>query len=161
MQSFHRRAALALAAAAAIATAPAHAELVNAKNPAAIKAIVESQGWPATLVEKPGEDPYIESNRNGLKFLVIFMNCNDAHKECKTLQYYMGFTDAKGLSLDRLNEWNKSKRFARAYRDDESDPVLEMDVDVDFAGIPRENLGETLNTWASLMDSFREFIFDK
>lgn len=161
MQSFHCRAALALAAAAAIATAPAHAELVNAKNPATIKAIVESQGWPATLVAKPGEDPYIESNRNGLKFLVIFMNCNDAHKECKTLQYYMGFTDAKGLSLDRLNEWNKSKRFARAYRDDESDPVLEMDVDVDFAGIPRENLGETLNTWASLMDSFREFIFDK
>lgn len=161
MQSFHRRAALALAATTAIAAAPAHAELVNAKNPATIKAIVESQGWPATLVAKPGEDPYIESNRNGLKFLVIFMNCNDAHKECKTLQYYMGFTDAKGLSLDRLNEWNKSKRFARAYRDDESDPVLEMDVDVDFAGIPRENLGETLNTRASLMDSFREFIFDK
>jgi len=161
MQSFHRRAALALAATAAVAAAPAHAELVNAKNPATIKAIVESQGWPATLVAKPGEDPYIESNRNGLKFLVIFMNCNDAHKECKTLQYYMGFTDAKGLSLDRLNEWNKTKRFARAYRDDESDPVLEMDVDVDFAGIPRENLGETLNTWASLMDSFREFIFDK
>lgn len=161
MKSDMVRAALAAAAALTLFAAPAHAELVNAKAPGTIQAIVESQGWPATLVTKDGEDPYIESNRNGLKFLVLFMNCNDAHKDCKTLQYYMGFSDAKDVSLDRLNEWNKTKRFARAYRDDDGDPVLEMDVDVDFAGIPRENIGETFNTWASLMDSFREFVFEK
>ena len=161
MKSDMAQAALTTAAALMLFAAPAHAELVNAKAPGTIQAIVESQGWPATLVTKDGEDPYIESNRNGLKFLVLFMNCNDAHKDCKTLQYYMGFSDAKDVSLDRLNEWNKTKRFARAYRDDDGDPVLEMDVDVDFAGIPRENIGETFNTWASLMDSFREFVFEK
>ena len=155
---FHR-AIVAAAAALALSAAPAHAELVNAKNPATIKAILESQGWPATLVTKDGDDPYIESNRNGLKFLVLFMNCED-NRNCKTLQYYMGFSDAKDVSLDRLNQWNRTKRFARAYRDDEGDPVLEMDVDVDFAGIPRENVGETFNTWASLMDAYREFIYD-
>ena len=160
MRSFATCAALALGASALLAATPAHAELVNATDPATIEAIVESQGWPATIVAKPGDDPYIESNRNGLKFLVLFMNCED-HKNCKTLQYYMGFSDAKDVSLDRLNQWNRTKRFARAYRDDEGDPVLEMDVDVDFAGIPRENLSETLNTWSSLMDSFREYVFEK
>lgn len=160
MRKISVRAALALGAALAFSAAPAHAELVNAKSPATIKAIVESQGWPATIVTKADEDPYIESSRNGLKFLVLFMNCDD-HKNCKTLQYYMGFNDAKDVSLDKLNKWNKEKRFARAYKDDEGDPVLEMDVDVDFAGIPRENIGETFNTWASLMDSYREFIYDK
>ena len=160
MRKFSVRAALALGAALAFSATPAHAELVNAKNPATIKAIVESQGWPATIVAKADEDPYIESNRNGLKFLVLFMNCDD-HKNCKTLQYYMGFSDAKNISLERLNQWNKDKRFARAYRDDQGDPVLEMDVDLDFAGIPRENIGETFNTWASLMDSYREFVFEK
>lgn len=160
MRFISARTMLALGAALAFSAAPAKAELVNARNPAAIKAIVESQGWPATLVTKPDEDPYIESSRNGVKFLVIFMNCED-HKNCKTLQYYMGFNDAKNVSLDRFNQWNKEKRFARGYKDDEGDPVLEMDVDVDFAGIPRENIGETFNTWASLMDSYREFIYDK
>ena len=160
MRSFSFGTALAMGAAFALSATPAHAELVNAKNPATIKAIVESQGWPATLVTKDDADPYIESSRGGLKFLVIFMNCED-HKNCKTLQYYMGFSDAKDVPLDRFNQWNKEKRFARGYKDDEGDPVLEMDVDVDFAGIPRENLGETFNTWASLMDSYREFIFDK
>ncbi|MDK2761615.1 MAG: YbjN domain-containing protein [Sphingopyxis sp.] len=154
------RAALALSAAAFLSASPAQAELINAANPATIKAIVESQGWPATIVAKAGDDPYIESNRDGLKFLVLFMNC-DGGKKCKTLQYYMGFSDAKDVPLDRINQWNKDKRFARAYKDDEGDPVLEMDVDLDFAGIPRENVGESFNTWASLMDSFREYIFDK
>lgn len=152
--------ALATLAATALGAAPAHAELVTPKNPAAIVAIVESQGWPAKLVTSSDADPYIESSRNGLKFLVLFMNCNDAHKECKTLQYYMGFNDAKNVPFEKFNSWNKEKRFARAYRDNEGDPVLEMDVDVDFAGLPRENLGESFNTWASLMDAYREFIYD-
>ena len=160
MKSYVSRAAFALGAAAIFAAAPAHAELINAKNPAKIKEIVESQGWPATLISKADEDPYIESNRNGLKFLVLFMNCED-NKDCKTLQYYMGFSDAKDVTIEKLNSWNKDKRFARAYRDDAGDPVLEMDVDLDFAGIPRENVGETLNTWASLMDSYREYVFEK
>lgn len=160
MGPFTARAALALGAAALFSAAPAQAELINATSPATIKAIVESQGWPATIVSKPGEDPYIESSRNDLKFLVLFMNCTEG-KKCKTLQYYMGFSDAKDVSLDKLNRWNKDKRFARAYKDDEGDPVLEMDVDLDFAGIPRENVGETFNTWASLMDSFREYVFEK
>ncbi|UNK78363.1 YbjN domain-containing protein [Sphingopyxis granuli] len=159
MGRFLLRGALAVATIATLAVVPAHAELVNASNPATIKAIVESQGWPATLVSKPGDDPYIESNRNGLKFLVLFMNCTEG-RNCKTLQYYMGFSDAKQVPLEKFNQWNKEKRFARAYRDDEGDPVLEMDVDVDFNGIPRENIGETFNTWSSLMDTFREFIFE-
>lgn len=160
MGSFIARAALTLGAAVLVSAAPARAELVNAANPQTIRAVVESQGWPATIVANAGDDPYIESNRNGLKFLVLFMNCEDGER-CKTLQYYMGFSDAKDVTLDRLNQWNKEKRFARAYRDDAGDPVLEMDVDLDFGGIPRENLGETFNTWASLMDSFREFVFEK
>lgn len=160
MQKHILRTALALGAATVIAATPARAELVNAQNPATIKTILESQGWPATLIQKDGDDPHIESSRNDMKFLVIFMNCTD-NRRCKTIQYYMGFNDAKDLALTRLNQWNKDKRFARAYKDDEGDPVLEMDVDLDFAGIPRENVGESLNTWASLMDSFREFVFEK
>src|SRR3546814_13336391 len=68
------RTALALAPLALFSATPAHAELVNAANPETIKAIVESQGWPATIVAKEGDEPYIESTRNGLKFLVLFIN---------------------------------------------------------------------------------------
>ena len=74
MRSFSFGTTLAMGAALALSATPAHAELVNAKNPATIKAIVESLGWPATLVSKADADPYIESSRNGLKFLIIFIH---------------------------------------------------------------------------------------
>lgn len=154
------RTAIVLCLTALFSATPAQAQLVSGRDPAAIMAIVESQGWPATLVTKEGDDPYIESNRGALKFLILFMNCDEG-KNCRTLQYYMGFTDAEGVTTDQLNQWNKEKRFARAYRDDEGDPVLEMDVDLDFAGIPRANVVETFNTWAALMDAFRDFVFKK
>lgn len=147
-------------AAAAMAASPAQAQLVSAKNPAAIKTIIESRGWSATLVSKTGEDPYIESSRDGVPFLVLFMNCKTG-RDCGTLQYYMGFNNAKGIPLDRLNQWNREKRFARAYRDTEGDPVLEMDVDLDFRGIPHRNVVESLDVWASLMDSFRAFVLER
>ncbi len=150
-----------LGTAVLLTAAPARADLVNPKNPATIEAMVESQGWPANLVTSEDKSPYIESTRNGLKFLVLFMNCDDNQANCKTLQYYMGFSDAKGTALERINEWNQSKRFARAYIDDQGDPVLEMDIDLDFAGLPRENVGESFNTWAALMDAFHKFIFEK
>lgn len=150
-----------LAAAITLMAAPAQAELVNARDPAAIKAIVESQGFPADLVTKEGDNPYIESTRAGMKFLILFMNCDDSKANCKTLQFYMGFSDAKDTTLERINEWNSERRFARAYVDSLGDPVMEMDLDLDFGGLPRENVGEAFNTWTSLMDSYHQHIFNK
>ena len=161
MRKFATRAALAFGAATLSAALPAQAEMVSPKNPQSIVSVVEAQGWPAKLIAKDGENPYIEATRNELKFLVLFMNCNDDNTNCTTLQYYMGFSDAKGTTLDKLNQWNKEKRFARAYRDNEGDPVLEMDVDLDFGGLPRENVGESMKTWAALMDAYHSFLFDK
>lgn len=139
------------------ATTPAQAELVQA-SPQIIAQIVQGQGLPAEVKTPDGENPYIESNYSSLKFLILFMNCDDDGRKCKTIQFYMGYNDAKDTTLDQLNSWNKDKRFARAYRDDEGDAVLEMDLDLDFGGMPRENVGEALNTWKSLMDAYQTHI---
>ena len=147
------------AAAAFAVSSPAHAELVSSKNPEGIASLIRGMGLPAKLITKPGDNPYIESKYNSLVFLVFFMTCDDNHKNCKTIQYYMGYSDSKGTTLDKLNEWNRDHRFARAYRDNEGDPVLEMDVDLDFNGLPRENIIETLRTWQSLMDQYQTHLF--
>ncbi|QKG71673.1 YbjN domain-containing protein [Erythrobacter mangrovi] len=150
----------AMAAAALPAATPATAQMVTPKDPQAISSAIKEKGWPAKLVLPDDDNPYIESSYNDMKFLVLLMNCDDEHQNCTTLQYYMGFSDAKDTTLDELNEWNRTKRFARAYRDNEGDPVLEMDVDLDFGGIPRANLLETFNTWSALMDAYHSYLFD-
>jgi Putative bacterial sensory transduction regulator len=147
------------AAAAVAVSAPAHAELVTPKSPEVIAGLIRSMGMPAKVVSKPGENPYIESKYSGLVYLVFFMTCDDSNKNCKTIQYYMGYSDAKETSLEKINDWNRDHRFARAYRDNEGDPVLEMDIDLDFAGLPRENVIESLRTWQSLMDQYQKHLF--
>ncbi len=97
-----------LAAAAFAVASPAHAELVGCQQPRC-DCVAESSGMgmPAKVVRKAGENPYIESKHSGLTYLVFFMTCDDSNTNCKTMQYYMGYSDAKETSLEKLNEWNK------------------------------------------------------
>lgn len=143
---------------AAMISQPASAELVGANDPDLIRQILQGQGHSVERKSDKDSADYLESVHNGLKFLVLFMNCDDSNRDCKTIQFYMGFSDAKDTSLETINKWNANKRFARAYRDDSGDPVLEMDLDLDFKGIPRENVGEAMNTWKALMSSFQDHI---
>lgn len=150
-----------LFALALLAASPAQAQLLSPRSPEAVRDAMEGRGWVAKLKMGEGENPLIETNRDGIKALVLFMNCADDHTDCRSLQFYMGFNDAKDTTLDRINEWNQNKRFGRAYRDKDGDPVLEMDVDMDFDGIPPKNFFEYLATWGDLMGAFRKHIYTR
>ena len=157
MHRFRRLAAASLAFTALIAAAPAHAELIDARAPKKIEALLEAQGWKTALTEDAGENPYIWAERSGFRFVVAFNNCAEG-KNCRTLQFLLGVEGARSLSDDRINNWNRDQRFARAYRDAAGDPVLAMDLDMDFKGLPRENVDEAVRTWTGLIDSFYRFI---
>jgi len=62
-------------------------------------------------------------------------------------QLYVGFADTT-VSFGQMNQWNKTHRFTRAYADDESNPVLESDLD--FAGGVTD---ETIKAWIQLYGS--------
>jgi hypothetical protein len=148
-----------IGAAVLAAAMPAQAQMVSPTNPAALLELVKAGGDKMAKLETPkGENPYISGEHNSLKYLVIFMNCDDANKNCKTVQFYMGYSDAKKTTLEKLNDWNRDRRFARAYRDKDGDPVLEMDLDMDFKGLPKENVAEALGTWKALMGAFQTHI---
>lgn len=34
------------------------------------------------------------------------------------------------VSLEKVNEWNKSKRYSRCYLDKDGEPVLQLDLDL-------------------------------
>lgn len=159
MRSLAVRLGMIAAMGMASGAAPAKAEMISSTKPDAVKSVLVARGMPAEMIAKSDEDPAIRSSYNGMIFMVLFRNCDTSHLNCKTLQYYLGFSDAKATTLDQINEWNRTKRFARAYRDRQGDPVIEMDMDLDYGGLPRENVNESLHTWAALMDAFRKHIY--
>lgn len=142
----------------AVAASPASSQTVVASEPQTVVAAVEAAGMRTNVDRTQGQAPHIESWHDGRKFLILFYNCDEAQENCRTLQFYFGFNDAKDTTLERINDWNRTKRFTRAYRDDEGDPVLEMDLDTDPDGVSQAWFHEQLATWRTQMNAYREHI---
>jgi hypothetical protein len=87
--------------------------------------------------------------------VIFFYSCEQGR--CRSFKYASGFRMKKKPSLAAVNAWNRERRFARAFLDDEQDPHLQMDVDLD-GGVTRAHLVETLSTWRAVLTLFAERI---
>lgn len=135
----------------------AQAQTIGAGDPKQIAKLISDKGYQAEVVDTDSS-PRIRSSDSGVKFVIFFMNCT-AGKNCATVQFYTGFADMV-VPLEKINEWNRDHRFARAFLDDESDPVLEMDLNLDAGGVPAENFLDNFTIWLDLMSQFRTFVVE-
>lgn len=71
----------------------------------------------------------------------------------QNIQVYFSVSDAD-VSLRKINEWNSSKRFSRAYIDGDGDPVLMLDLDLE-GGITEDRLH---NFFVTVNFSLRTFM---
>jgi len=118
---------------------------------------VQSAGFVATMGTDDDGDPRISSRVSDTKFLIYFYGCED-NKNCKSILIKAGYDLDAGITASKVNEWNRNKRFGKAYIDDEGDPYLEMDVNMDFDGIGDKNFADTLDWWRVTVENFEEFI---
>ncbi len=71
------------------------------------------------------------------------------------LQLYASFK--KKVTVNKINEWNRDKRYARAYIDKEGDPCLELDLDLE-GGSSMGAVREMFRTWRTCVKLFTEHI---
>lgn len=143
--------ALVLASAGAASAAPLPAGGVSA---AQVVELLQGQGYRAQLDTDGVGDPMIHSAAEGVNFAIYFYGCELGR--CKSLQYSAGF-DTDPMTYSKVNTWNADHRFGRAYLDDEMDPYLEMDLDLE-RGASTELIAESLRTWSMLLPDFKTFI---
>src|SRR3954467_4643794 len=149
--------AIALAVLAAAASCPAQAENVRAQDPGSLVRALQNGGYAAKLgVDKVG-DPMITSGVAGTTYQIFFYNCTN-HKECATVTFHSGYDLTSSPGLERMNEWNRGKRFGRGYLDKEDDPILEMDVDLDDGGLSPLLFIDNIEFWASILADFEKHI---
>jgi hypothetical protein len=158
MRPFLSMVSVGLACAAALSSISAQAQMIDARNPKTLFALAKAEGYAPEMINKKNETPSFRMNVNGTKSLILFMDCDDQQSNCKTIQFYAGYSVESVFNTDRINEWNRDKRFARAYVDNSGDPVIEMDLDLDFGGLPRANVVEAFSVWSSLLGSFSSFV---
>lgn len=150
---------LRLAAAAALAShaVPAAAQMVRAQDPQSLVQALQGAGYAADLGTDRIGDPMITSGVSGTTFQIFFYNCTD-HRNCATVQFHSGYKAKTPVDLTKLNEWNRTKRFGRAFLDKENDPILEMDLDLDDGGLSRALFIDNIEFWASVLGDFERYI---
>ncbi|HYD24362.1 MAG TPA: YbjN domain-containing protein [Croceibacterium sp.] len=148
---------LALAAIAAAWAVPAQAQMVRAQDPGSVVRALQDGGYAAKLGTDQVGDPMITSGVGGTTFQIFFYNCTD-HAECATVQFHSGYDFTTSPGLETINEWNRNNRFGRAYLDDEDDPIIEMDVDLDDGGLSPLLFIDNIEFWESTLSNFEKHI---
>lgn len=137
----------------ACAPAAAQEELIDGSNPDGVMRAARQYGS-AALASQPDGNPMVTGRIDGIPYNVHFRNCMDASM-CKDINFRVGFLSK--LSLETINGWNRTKRFARAYLDGEGDAILEMDVVLD-GGVSEANMSEIFAYWRLSMKQFTSYI---
>ncbi len=146
-----------IAAAAMVAlTGTAHAGQVRGQDPGSVVSALQNGGYKAVLSKDSTGDPKIESASSGAKFIVNFYGCKN-NINCTTVTLYAAWSK-KDVSMNQMNEWNKSKRFSRAYIDKDGDPAMEFDVDLDDGGMSEELFIDNIEFWEMSIANFQKHI---
>jgi len=144
----------------ALAASAALAEPVpdGGMTAAEVAKVLQDQGYRAEITTDSAGDPLIESGVDGTHFSVYFYGCaGEEEPRCNAIQFMAAFDLEDGTSFERINLWNREHRFGRGYLDDENDPFVEMDLDVEY-GFTTEALANNLDTWSAVLPGFKEFI---
>ena len=146
-------------AALAVAT-PSSAQMIASSNPEGVASYFRAEGATVVITTDSEGDPRLQVMRGeNLGFEVWFYNCIN-HKNCQSLQFYAGYSGAD-VDATRINIWNRTRRFGRAYLDTENNPAVEMDINMLDPGISRALFADNYRVWKVLMSEFSNFIYGR
>ena len=148
---------LALAAFAAASPLCAQAQMVKAQDPDSVLKATRAAGYTVVLEKDSTGDPMIRRTQGGHPFRILFYGCKE-NANCETIQIAAGYDKKRDTPLASINEWNRTKRFGRAYLDADGDPMLLMDLDLDDGGLSEALFTDNLQFWAAVMGGFERHI---
>src|SRR5690348_793158 len=148
---------------AALRVAPASA-LVNSApvpaegiTPAEVAQLLAQHEMSPKLSQSSDGQSIINGRVAGVGFDVRFDACNGDH--CRDVKFQAGWSNAKGdakLTPERLNDWNRTYPFLRAYVS--ADNTLWAEMDARIARGSTANVEEYIVLWPTLLRQFKPFM---
>jgi len=128
-------------------------ELIGAGKPEFVLAAANRVGE-AELGRDGLSDPLIRGRVGDWPYFVYFYGCK-AGRDCTNLMFSARW-ESDHFTDKSMGDWNRKKRFGKAYLDPDGNPALELNVNL-FGGVSRENLDDTFDWWSLIMGEFAEF----
>jgi len=145
---------------AAPASAPAPASTQEASvglTPAEVRAWLTEKGATVDEPQTIEGQTLLRVNDGSANWLIFFYGC-DAAGRCQDIQFAANVV-AGGLSLERINAWNREQRFVKAYLQSNLDgtpsAVLQFDVLLQ-PGLGAEQMNDPTVVWLELLARFVE-----
>ena len=120
-----------------------------------VAAWLGKQGIQATQHNDSNGADILSGATNGVNFDVYFYDC-DADR-CRSIQFAAGWSGLQAMTAQRINDWNKDKRFIRAYLTPENKVFGEYDLVVSPGGT-WEELDHAFVNWRSMIVDFKSYI---
>jgi len=117
--------------------------------------IFRKEGFYAELSRDKAGDPKVVFKVEGYRCIALFYDVQDG--AASSLQFSTGFQSKK--PLEKVNLWNRTRRFLKAYLDDEGDLLLELDVDLD-GGVTEAHVAEQIKLFRQTLLSCLRFMHD-
>jgi hypothetical protein len=99
-----------------------------------LKRLMADEGYSATYTS----DGHLMWKIDGMRTVMLLKD------DGRTLQFFAGIRGAS-TSMQKVNEWNRTKRFSRSYIDRDGDPILELDLDLE-GGVTTERVAGFIRT---------------
>ena len=138
-------AALALTAGAL----PAHASITAQE----VARALEARGHTATVTTDDDGDPKVTSAVDGVHLSVFFYGC-DHTTRCASITFQSAFHVEGGEPTEKINGWNRDKRFLKTWLDKVNDPYCEMDVDAED-GLTPAQLVSYVSLWETSLAEYK------
>lgn len=117
-------------------------------------------GYPAQVKADPTTpgDQIISTKTDGIDVDIYLYDCSgdgDARR-CTSMQYASGWAPNARYTPDKINEWNRSHRYIKAYLTSGGSLYGEYDLDVSPGGT-YEMLDDCLHNWRSVVIDFTKY----
>ena len=140
-------------AALSIGVAQAAPLLPGGVTRAEVTAALAAKGLPAALKADGAGEQLIATKVGDTPFVIIFYGCKA--QRCQSVMFKTAYHFDGGVSAATINDWNRNKRFIRAWLDPDQDPNAVMDVDFE-KGATSEAIASNLETWLGILPLFRQ-----
>ncbi|MGH1413890.1 MAG: YbjN domain-containing protein [Pelagimonas sp.] len=130
--------------------------MVDASDANTLANLLKAEGYQVEVTTDKVGDPLIKGKLDGTNYDLFFYDCTD-NANCRTVQFQVGYDMTNGMSLQRANQWNSDMRYATVYLDEEMDPFLQMDLNIDY-GVSTTNFVDNFKMWSNVLGQFEDFI---
>ncbi len=117
--------------------------VLQAVAPEQLHKIVKDEGYAV----EPDKDNDLIWKIEGTKCLLMTSDSKGS-----TIVFRTSFRTKK-VTLEAINEWNKSKRYSRSYLDKDGEPVLQLDLDL-AGGITKDRILDFLSTCKASLNAW-------